>query len=301
MCRAVYSGGMYWFAGRRLACAAVFVIGGLLACTRPAEQQRTYPIRGQILSIGETRQDGRRELSVKHEDIPGFMPAMSMAYFVKTPSLLDGLAPGDLFSATLVLNGSDIHLEAVKKTGHAGLPPDARPVRAMEVMDPGEVVPDDELQDQDGRTRKLSDWRGRALAVTFVYTRCPLPDFCPLMDRRFADIQRAIAGDAALRDRAHLVSISFDPARDTQDVIRAHARARGADPATWSYLTGTKAAIDAVTSRFGVSTIDEKDTAQTITHNLRTAIVDTQGRLVKVYSGNEWTVDDILTDLRRAP
>ena len=110
------------------------------------------------------------------------------------------------------------------------LPPDSQPVRVMEVMEPGDEVPDDGMQDQEGRTRKLSDWRGRALAVTFVYTRCPLPDFCPLMDRRFADLQRAIAADPGLRDRAHLVSISFDPAHDTGDVIRAHARARGADP-----------------------------------------------------------------------
>ena len=279
-------------------CLAIFVIAGCLACTRPAEPQRTYPLRGQILSIGETRSDGRRELSVKHEDIPGFMPAMSMAYFVKTPAMLDGLQPGDLFSATLVVNGADIHLEAVKKTGHADLPSDSRPVRVMELMEPGDEVPDDELVDQEGRTRKLSDWRGKFLAVTFVYTRCPLPDFCPLMDRRFADVQRAIAGDARLRDRAHLVSVSVDPAHDTPEVIRTHAARRGADPATWSYLTGTRASIDRVTSRFGVSTIDEQDAARSITHNLRTAIVDPQGRLVKIYSGSEWTVDAILVDLR---
>ena len=277
----------------------ILVAAAALACRRPAEPPRSYPIRGQILSIGETRPDGRRELSVKHEDIPGFMPAMSMAYFVKTPAMLDGLAPGDLFNATLVVNGTDIYLDALKKTGRADLPPDARPVRVMEVMEPGEQVPDDELVDQEGRARKLSDWRGKTLAVTFVYTRCPLPDFCPLMDRRFADVQRALAADPALRDRAHLVSISFDPAHDTPEVIRGHARMRGAEAATWSYLTGAPAAIDRLTSRFGVSTIGEKDTAQSITHNLRTAIVDPQGRLVKVYSGNEWTVEAILADLRR--
>ena len=284
-----------------LTAAAVVVLAAGLACSRPAEQQRTYPIRGQILSIGEPRTDGRRELSVRHEDIPGFMPAMSMAYFVKTPAMLEGLRAGDLFTGTLVVNGSDVHLDAVKKTGHAELPPGSRPVRVMEVMAPGEEVPDDELIDQEGKTRKLSDWRGKALAVTFVYTRCPMPDFCPLMDRRFADIQRAIAADSALAARTHLVSISFDPAHDTPEVIRAHARMRGAEPGTWSYLTGTKAALDHITSRFGVSTIDEQDTAQTITHNLRTAIVDRRGRLVKVYSGNEWTVDAILADLQRAP
>jgi protein SCO1/2 len=281
-------------------CVTIFVAAVLAGCSRPAEQERTYPIRGQILSVGEPRPDGRREVSVNHEDIPGFMPAMSMAYFVRTPTLLDGLTRGDLFTATLVLKGSDMYLDAVKKTGRADLPPDARPVRAMEMMQPGEEVPDDGMQDQEGVTRKLSDWRGRALAVTFVYTRCPLPDFCPLMDRRFADLQRVIAADPALRDRAHLVSITFDPAHDTGAVIRAHAKARGADPRVWSYLTGSRPSIENVTSRFGVSTIPDKDNAQIITHNLRTAIVDAKGRLVKVYSGNEWTVDAVLADLRRA-
>jgi protein SCO1/2 len=281
----------------------ILVILGMLelACTRTAEEKpRTYPIRGQILSVGQTLPNGLREVSVAHEDIPGFMPAMTMAYFVKTASLLDGLGPGDLFTATLVLSGGEVHLEAVKKTGHAPLPADAKPVKALDVMEPGAEVPDDALTDQSGRTRKLSDWRGRALAVTFVYTRCPLPDFCPLLDRRFADLQRAIQADQTLRDRAHLVSITFDPAHDTVAVIRAHAKARGADPRTWSYLTGSQAAIDRLTSRFGVSAINEKDDARSITHNMRTAIVDARGRLVTVHSGTDWTVETLLDDLRRA-
>ena len=271
-----------------------------LACRSTAEPEKTYPIRGQVLSVGTNAINGRREVSVKHEDIPGFMPAMTMAYFVKTPALLDGVAPGDLFTATLVLKGGDMYLDDVKKTGSAPLPPDAKPVKAMDVMEPGDEVPDEPLQDQTGATRRLSAWRGRVLAVTFVYTRCPVPDFCPLMDRRFAELQRAIAADPALRDRAHLVSVSFDPARDTVDAIRAHAKARGADPRTWSYLTGSPAAIDRVTSRFGVSTINEADGAQTISHNLRTAVVGPDGRLIKIYSGSEWTVEGLLADLRDA-
>ena len=272
----------------------------LPACRSTAEPEKRYPLRGQILSVATTAVDGKREVSVKHEDIPGFMPAMTMAYFVKVPALLDGLSAGDLFTATLVLKGGDMYLEEIKKTGREPLPPDAKPVKAMDVMEPGDDVPDDPLQDQTGATRKLSDWRGRALAVTFVYTRCPMPDFCPLMDRRFADVQRAIAADPALRDRAHLVSVSFDPERDTVDVIRAHAKARGADPQTWSYLTGSPAAVDRFTSRFGVSTIKEADSAQTITHNLRTAVVGPDGRLIKLYSGSEWTVEGLLADLRDA-
>jgi protein SCO1/2 len=127
-----------------------------------------------------------------------------------------------------------------------------------------------------------------------------MPDFCPLMDRRFADLQRAIAADASLAGRAHLASISFDPSYDTPEVIAAHARARGADPRVWSYLTGSRDTLDRLTSRFGVSVINGADGSQPITHNLRTAIVDPRGRLVKIYSGNDWTVDAVLRDLREA-
>jgi protein SCO1/2 len=306
MCRADYSDVMSPSprsgldkALRRFAIVGLFFLTGLMGCK--AESVRTFPLKGQILAIAPAaRPDGRREITVKHEDIANFMPAMTMAYAVRTPAMLDGLAAGDLFTATLVNEGAEFYLTDLKKTGHAALPPDTGAVKILDVMTPGDEVPDDPLQDQAGVTRKLSDWRGRALAVTFVYTRCPLPDFCPLMDRRFGDLQRAIAADARLRDRVHLVSVTFDPAHDTPAVIQSHARARGADPKTWSYLTGTPAAIDHFTSRFGVSAIAGTDAAETITHNLRTAVIDRNGRLVTIHSGNEWTVDELLAELRKA-
>jgi len=282
-----------------LVAALISVAAGLAGCK--AELDKTFPLRGQILAIAaETRADGRREITLKHDDIPNFMPAMTMAYFVREPAVLDRFAPGDLIRATLVLRGSDMYVADLKKTGHAEVPAGGRGVKAMDVMEPGDEVPDDPLQDQTGATRKLSDWRGQALAVTFVYTRCPLPDFCPLMDRRFGELQRAIAGDARLRQRVHLLSVSFDPGHDTPAVIQAHAKARGADPRTWSYLTGASTVMDRFTSRFGVSTIADKDAPQNIIHNLRTAVVDPKGRLVTIHSGNEWTVDALLADLRKA-
>jgi protein SCO1/2 len=278
---------------------AASALAAVTGCSRP-DPARQYPLRGQILAIGTSAVVQKTEVTVKHEDIPGFMPAMTMAYFLKEGTRVDGFAAGDLVTATLVVDGGSLYLQDLRKTGHAPLPANAKPVKIMDVMAPGDTVPDVALVDQTGTSRRLTDWRGDALAVTFVYTRCPVADFCPLMDRRFADLQRAIAADTALRGRAHLVSITFDPAHDTAAVVKAHAQARGADARTWSYLTGDSAAIEYLTSRFGVSTIPENDTPQTITHNLRTAIVDAKGRLVKFYSGNEWTVDGLLADLRDA-
>ena len=269
------------------------------ACSR-GEPARQYDLRGQIIAIGKSPYNGETEMTVKHEDIPGFMPAMTMAYFAKAGTPPDIAKPGDLFTATLVVQGGSMHVENIRVKGKAALPPDAKPIKIMAVMGPGDEVPDDVLQDQTGAARKLSDWRGQAVAVTFVYTRCPVPDFCPLMDRRFSDLQRAVKADPALRDRIHLASISFDPAHDTAPVIEAHARARGADPRLWSYLTGAPEVIERLTSRFGVSTIPETGSAETISHNLRTAVIDPRGRLIKVYSGNEWTTDALLADLTEA-
>jgi protein SCO1/2 len=271
--------------------ALVLVFTG--ACRSEA---RRYPLRGQIMAIA----DARDQVTVKHDDIPGFMPAMTMGYRVKDTKLIDTLAAGDLITATLTVDDNEVYLTDIRKTGHAPLPPDARAVKVMDVMEPGDIVPDDALTDQTGAQHRLSDWRGKALAVTFVYTRCPLPDFCPLMDEHFQELQKAIAADPRLRSRVHLISISFDPRHDTPDVIREHAQMRGADPRTWSYMTGTPAAVDHLTSRFGVSAIQEQDDYQTFTHNLRTSIVDRRGRLVKVYSGNDWTVATLLADLRLA-
>ena len=276
---------------RRLALLLLVLLAG---CHQP----RQYPLKGQILRVGPADSHGRIEVAVQHEDIQGFMPAMKMAYSVKDPHVVDGLAAGDLFTGTLNIDGTDIYLTALVKTGHAPVPPDAPPPHIMDVMGAGDPVPDDPMQDQDGKTRRLSDWRGQALAVTFVYTRCPLPDFCPLMDEHFTRVQDAIKKDPALRRHAHLVTISFDPSHDTVAVIKAHAEQRGADPSVWTYLTGSPASIDHITSRFGLSAIDANDAVQSITHNLRTTIVDPAGKFVKVYTGNQWTVDQLLNDLR---
>jgi len=122
------------------------------ACTRQSPERREFQLKGQILSLGRELPNGWREVTVKHEDIAGFMPAMTMPYYVHDRKQLDGVAPGDLVSATLVVIGSEPYLDRVRKTGHAELPADAKAVKIMDVMAPGDEVPDDELRDQAGPT-----------------------------------------------------------------------------------------------------------------------------------------------------
>lgn len=270
------------------------IVGG---CSRRQQTEpRLYHLQGQVIEVVPDR----HELTVKHGDIPGFMPAMTMAYGVTDAHLLDGLSRGDLIQATLTVRDSEPRLSAIERTGHAEVTETGPVPRVMNVLEPGQPVPDTVLQDQNGQPRRLTDWRGRAVAITFIYTRCPMPDFCPLIERQFAEAQQRIASDQALAGGVHLVAVSFDPQHDTPDVLKTHARARGADPRVWTYLTGTPKAIEDLASRFGVSVIREQDNAAAITHNLRTAVIDPRGRVVKMYSGSEWTAAMLVADLREA-
>jgi protein SCO1/2 len=252
-------------------------------------------LRGQVLAVDRDR----REITVKHEDIRGFMPGMTMPFKVREASLIDGRKPGELIRATLVVADNEGYLKAIESTGMAPLA-EAPPPRRMDPVDPGQIVPDVALVAHDGTPRRLADWRGKPLAVTFTYTRCPLPDFCPLMDRQFAEVQREVLGDPGLRGRVHLVSVSFDPAFDSPAVLAAHAKRVGADPAAWTFVTGDAADVESFASRFGVSIVRGGSTAPEIVHNLRTAVVDGRGRLVKVFNGIQWAPSEVTAELRGA-
>jgi protein SCO1 len=268
------------------------------ACSRGPEPKQ-YELKGQVLGV---KQDAR-EVLIKHEDIQGFMPGMTMPFTVRDVKLLDGLAPGDLVTATLVVAERDAHLSTLKKTGHAELEMAAPPDTAssgFELLKTGDTVPDQLLVDQNGKPRPLSTLRGHRIALTFIYTRCPMPAFCPLMDRNFQAVQREIKKTPALSD-VRLVSVSFDPQFDTPPVLKAHAERLQADPLLWTFVTGEREEITRFAARFGVSVERAEQNPIDITHNLRTAIIDAEGRLVKMHSGNSWAPADIVADLKATP
>lgn len=268
-----------------------------MACQR-APEQRTYQLQGQVLAVKLES----REILVKHDDIPGFMPAMTMPYGVKDEQLIAERVPGDLIDATLVVSDGLPWLSAIRKTGSAPVPDDAPtkiPAAAgINLLRVGDQVPEASLTDQDDKTISLEDWRKSAVVVTFIYLRCPLSDFCPLMDRRFAEVQTSVANDPALRGRVRLLSVSFDPEHDRGAELKAQAAKLKADPAVWRFATAPADVVDRFAATFGVNVIREKD--GTITHNLRTAVIGPAGRLVSVTDGNQWTAAQIVSDLRRA-
>jgi protein SCO1/2 len=270
---------------------------GLADCGRePA--QRTYQLTGQILVV----KPDTNEVLVKHGDIPGFMPAMTMPYTVNDPALIKDRVAGDLIKATLVVGTERPYLSAITKTGSAPLPDDARteiPVAAgVQFLQAGDAVPDTPLIDQDGKAITLRTFSGSALAVSFIYTRCPLPEFCPLIDRRFGEVQALAAADPALKGKIKLLSISFDPGFDSAAVLRAHAKKAAADPAVWRFATAEESVVDRLAAGFGVNVIREKDGS--ITHNLRTTVIDPSGHVVSIVGDNAWTADELAQALKNA-
>jgi len=267
----------------------------LVACNRepPARQ---YEMTGQILAIDTAR----KEVLIKHESIKGFMPAMTMPFTVKEDRLLSGREPGDLVTATLVVGETSAHLSSLTRTGHAPLETPPPVSDAPRVLMPGEQAADALLVDQQNKPRPFSSFKGHRVAITFTYTRCPLPEFCPMMDRHFVAVQKALQSTPALSD-VRLVTVTLDPEYDTPAVLSRHAARLKADPAIWSFVTGEPDAAAAFARQFGIYTEKDLGTAANLTHNLRTAIVDAEGRMVKVHSGNDWTPADLVADLKATP
>lgn len=258
-------------------------------------QARRYRLKGTVVQVDKSQQ----HLVVDHEEIPGFMAAMTMPYPVADSRALEQLSPGDRITADVVVGPSEIHLEnivVVKKSDGKTSPSGAQ----LRPSDRGGPAPDFTLVNQDGKRVRLTQYRGRVLLLTFIYTRCPLPDYCPLMTHNFAEIEKALMKSPGLYAKTHLLSISFDSQYDTPQVLRNYARPFVADRGRrtfehWEFATIPAAEKSAVTKYFDVFVTEEQGQ---ITHSMSTAIISPDGTICKGYNGNDWKPADVLTDLR---
>jgi protein SCO1 len=285
---------------RRLLPLFLLVALAAPACRReaaPASGQR-YPLEGRVVEVDVAS----RKVTIAHGDISGFMPAMTMPFVVleKDAALLQHVGPGDAITATLVARDSRYWLEdlvVVKK----GVPdPNATPGPRSQEPHPGDAMPDVALVDQDGRSLRLADLRGKAVALTFIFTRCPLPEFCPLLMVKFAAAQALLTREPGLAARTRLLTISFDTAYDTPDVLRAFGRPlqKTTPPFThWSLATGKDEAIRALGGALGLDYVEE---SRSFTHNLRTAVLDPEGKLRRLFRGNDWTPEELVAELKAA-
>ena len=279
---------------RRIA-ALLFLLAAAASCSSP----KRYEMRGQVLGINRDK----LEILVKHDEIPGLMAAMTMPWKVETANMLETIGPGDIIAADIIVDDNQGVITKITKLGTAkrDAPAPAGPATpGVKYLVPGDTVPNQAFVDQNGRDRDLHSIRGnRAMAITFIYTKCPIPTFCPAMDRQFAEAQ-ALIKERGLSERAGLLSVSFDPKNDTPKVLAEHARKLGADPKIWTFVTGDRDEIDRFASSLLMTLVrGQAANPDEIGHTLRTTIVDTNGKIAKSYSGADWTPSELVAELER--
>ena len=238
-------------------------------------------------------------ITIRHEAIPGFMGAMTMPFEVraaKDREFLQEVRPGDKVEGTLRVRRDSSELSGLEITDYGEAPAmvlgkDGQLTARPAVLEPGQPVPDFAVTTQDGATLKLSDLRGKVVVLTFIYTRCPLPNFCPLMDRKFAELARQIGAVPARADRVRLLSVSFDAEHDTPAVLAQHAKRMGAKPPLWTYAAATPEALAGVGPALGLMYGPVKGE---VIHNLVTAVIAPDGTLARLERGGEWTPPEVL-------
>ena len=261
---------------------------------------KTYHLRGKVVSTNSAT----GEVTLKHEAIPGFMDAMTMPYKLKDPQILGELHPGDTITADLLVSqGADATILLDHIVVVAQGKPDYQPSVLYHVPAAGDQVPDFVLRNQDGRTIHFGQFRGKSLLVTFIYTRCPLPDFCPLVTRNFAIIDKQLRSNPTLYSKTHLVCISFDPDNDTPARLRSYgAQYIGSDSnAAFGHLefaVPNKAEVEKLAEYFDVGVTPGP--GDTINHTLSTTLIGPDGKVRQFYPGNEWTTDQVLADLKQS-
>lgn len=268
----------------------------------PATNLQTFFVRGVVK---ELKPDGRTVV-IDHEEIPNYMAKMVMPFKVKDTNQLAGLGTNDQVHFRFTVAEFESWIDQVTKTGTAAAPvadpnrKNFRLVREVEVLKEGDALPAYTFTDQRGQPFRTADFRGRALALTFIFTRCPVPDFCPRMSLRFAQADKQLRALAGGPTNYHLLSLSFDVDHDTPPVLQNYANIvkaqHGADLGRWTFATGKLIDIDDITERFGL--VFPRDAEKPVfNHNLRTVVIDAAGKVQKIFIGNDWKADDLVAEL----
>ncbi|MFM1768808.1 MAG: hypothetical protein RJA22_1337 [Verrucomicrobiota bacterium] len=275
----------------------LFLLLGLLAmlaATSCSSGPTTYQVKGTIRQV----MDDRKTVKIAHEAIPGYMPAMTMDLTVTNEAELTGLKPGDIVTFRMVVTEDDGWIDQVRRVGWTNVPaataPDnLRRVRYVEPLSIGDPLPEYTLTNQAGATIRLSEFKGQALVLNFIFTRCPFPTFCPRASKGLQETQDQLKARAGGPTNWHFISVTIDPAYDTPSRLRGYAKTYDADPRHWSFATGTLEDITALAEQFGLQFWRETPEALP-NHNLRTVVIDANGRVQYVTVENEWKTEALV-------
>lgn len=282
-------------------CLGAAAVLFLAACSSgPHETVQRYHLHGKVVTVNAP--EGFADIA--GDAIPGYMAAMTMPYPIPDTHVLSTLAIGDEITADLVVTGQGgPHLEHVVIVKKSGLAPPKPSATAFHMPKPGEAVPNFVLTDQNGRPLHLDSFRGHFLFITFIYTRCPFQNYCPLVSHNFAEMYANMAKQAELASNVRLLSVSFDPEHDTPAVLRTYAasfqRITGtARPfARWEFASAPKKELPAIAHFFGIYL---SDTNGKIVHSLSTSLISPQGKIVDWFHDNSWQPAELVADASKA-
>jgi len=282
---------------RRVLPVILIIAAALSGCDRKSNgRARTYKLVGVVRAVDPAS----GVVTIRHEEIRGFMKPMTMPFAVKKTAantdLLKVLSPGDTVEGTLRVTGEDSELLDLEITDWV----DREPIVVVSPsrLAVGAVVPDFAMTTQSGEALKLSDLRGQVVVLTFIYTRCPLPNFCPLMDRKFGEMAAQLRATPSRAARVRLLSVSFDPDHDTPETLAAHAKLRGAVPPLWTFAVASRDELQKVAAPLGMA---YGPGTEGIMHNLSTAVIAPDGTLARLEPGGAWSPTEVLKAVAALP
>ncbi len=281
---------------RRIPASATLLLLGLLLTTTACQSNKRYRLQGKVLA----KDPAKSELTIVHKEIPGFMPAMTMPYRVKDPAVVEEIQPGSTIAADVVTSGQgkEVWLENVIITEENAHGPAAR--GETNYLSAGASVPDLKMTNQDGKAIHLSQFRGKALLLTFIYTRCPLPEFCPRLTAQFAALHRELTKSADESQRTHLITVTLDPKYDTPAILRQYGLAYTGDASAfqhWDFVSAAPSDLKKLAEEFGLDY--EEDSGQ-INHTMSTVLISPEGNLLANWEGSQWKPEEVLQPTRNA-
>jgi len=291
----------------RFVFAFVLLVLILTSCGKPAAKDvsataKHFALKGKVMSVDRVA----KTATVEHGDIPGYMDAMTMPFPVRQDEVWDVLTPGSEIHADLVVDNANARywLENISVSAPPNANQAAPPVNEN-FAQVGQKAPDFSLINQDGKRITLADFHGKALAITFIYRECPLPDYCIKMSKNFSDLGNQLSADKDAKDKIRLLSISFDPERDTPEKLKEYGTgylgsAQKPDFTIWQLAVGSDKEVRAIADFFGLQYEVDQNNKAMINHSLVTAVVSPEGKVTKIFKGNDWTTGDLLRELRTA-
>jgi protein SCO1/2 len=268
--------------------------------TSPKSNQQAFHVKGVVIEVRAEE----KTVKIRDEEIPGYMEAMTMPFEVTDANELSGLKAGDSVSFRMIVTDTNAWIEGLQKQGEPRNPgpPTIGPfryVREVEPLNAGDLLPEYHFTNHLGQALSTSQFRGRALAITFIFTRCPYPTFCPRTTGNFEETQNKLLTSPHAPSNWHLLTISFDPEWDTPARLKTYAGRFHCNANYWSFATGELIDITAIAEQVGMLFWHEGEGAG-ISHNLRTVVVDARGRVQKIFRENQWTSDELVAEMIKA-